>query len=111
MVQEKDAAIKREQRRRDFLAEERQKYADSVLRSVWVVVETTPEVPYDGGWDRGTPEKNVVVSPDFGSRDDAAEWMDRHEADKGNYLRIGRRDLRQISYKQWTGVFYERKRT
>ena len=109
MVQEKDAAKKRHQRRMDWLAEEQKRYKDSVIRSVWVVVETTPAVEYDGGWDRGTPEENRIVSPDFDERSEAVDWMDRHEADKGKYLRIGRRDLRQISYKQWTGVFYERK--
>lgn len=108
MVQEKDAAKKRHQHRLDFLDAERKRYRDSILKTVWVVVETVPEVPYDGGWDRGTPEVNRVVSPDFDSREEAAEWMDRHEADKGKYLRIGHKDLRQISYNQWTGVFYER---
>lgn len=109
MVQEKDAAKNRHQRRKDWLKAEQERYRKSVIKTEWVVVETVPEVPYDGGWDRGTPEENRIVSPGFETRDEAVKWMDRHEADKGKYLRIGHRDLRQISYTQWTGVFYERK--
>jgi len=109
MVQEKDAAKKRAQEVSDFMERERERYRKSVIKSVWVVVETTPEVPYDGGWDKGVPEKNQIVSPAFDERSEAVDWMNMHEADKGKYLRIGRRDLRQISYTQWTGVFYERK--
>jgi len=108
MVQEKDAAKKRQREREDFLAKEQKRYRDSVITTAWAVAETVPEVPYDGGWDRGTPEQNRVVSPWFDTRDEAVEWKDRHEPDKGKYLRICHKDYRQISYKEWTPPRYER---
>ena len=108
MVQEKDAAKKRVADMHKFLEEEAERYRKSVIKKAYAVVETLPEVPYDGGWDRGTPEENRVVSPWFDTRDEAVEWMDRHEADKGKYLRIGRKDFRQISYKEWGPLLLER---
>lgn len=111
MVQEKDAAKKRHQRRMDWLEQERKRYRDSVIKTVWVVVETTPAYNTGGYYDTDVVEENRIVSPEFDTRDEAVDWMDRHEADKGKYLRIGHKDLRQISYKQWTGLLIERNNT
>lgn len=95
MVQEKDAAKKRMQRRQEWAAAEKARSDAEIVGTRWYVYEHTPEVPYDGGWDRGTPAKNVTVSGYFDTREDAQEWMDRHEPDKGNTLVIGKQNKRR----------------
>lgn len=107
MVQERDAAKKRKERRDSWLKKEKEKYQKSVIKTAWVVVETTPGYNTGGYYDQDVPEENVVVSSEFETRDDAAEWMDKHEADNGKYLRIAHKDLRRIEYTQWTGLFFE----
>lgn len=95
MVQEKDAAKKRQAEMKEFLRRERERLDAEVVETRYYVYEYTPEVPYDGGWDRGTPSKSVKVSGYFSDREDAVEWMSRHEPDKGNTLKIGKQNKRR----------------
>ena len=95
MVQEKDAAKKRHQRRLEWAAAETERLNAEIVDTRWYVGEHTPEVPYDGGWDRGTPAKNRIVSPYFDARANAQAWMDAHEPDKGNSLYIGKQHKRR----------------
>lgn len=95
MVQEKDAAKKRVAERAEFVRRETERLNAEIVDTRWYVYEHTPEVPYDGGWDRGTPAKNRRVSSHFRTREGAEEWMSRHEPDKGNFLRIGKQNKRR----------------
>lgn len=110
MVQEKDEAKKRHQRRMEYALKARQEYENSIRATKWAVVEHTPEVPYDGGWDRGTPAKDVIVSNWFDTREEAVEWRERHEPDPGNSLRIAYKHLTEKLVRQWSGVFTELER-
>lgn len=96
MVQEsRDASKKRIAERQEFARREKERMDAEIVDTRYYVGEHTPEVPYDGGWDRGTPAKNVMVSPYFQDRADAQAWMDDHEPDKGNSLYIGKQNKRR----------------
>jgi hypothetical protein len=99
MVQEKDAAKKRQQRMKDFLEEERRRMEENTVDRRWYVVEHTPGYNTGGYYDQDIPAENHVVSPYFKTKKEAQEWFDKHEPDKGKTLRIeSQRKIRQVHY-------------
>jgi hypothetical protein len=101
MVQEKDAAIKRVQVRRDFLRGEREKLDANTIKFRWYVVEHTPGYNTGGYYDQDIPAKSVKVSDYFDTEDQAQSWMDRHEPDKGKELIVKRHRLLKRSFTEW----------
>lgn len=95
MVQEKDAAKKRQREREDFLRREKERMDAEIIGTRWYVEEYTPEYDYGDGWSRPIPAKQVKVSPYFDTKAEAEEWMDRHEADKGSRLIIRKQNKRR----------------
>lgn len=103
MVQEKDAALKRVQARKDYAERSRRDLEERTVRFRWLVVEKTPRQSGFGYYDTDTPEKNVIVSPEFDNEAAAVAWMDAHEPDPGKTLYIKRqRLLKTITY-NWIG--------
>ena len=109
MVQEKNAANKRKDSMAEFLRKERERYERERVKTVWAVVEHTPGYNTGGYYDQDIPEENRVVSPWFDTREEAVEWRDRHEPDKGNSLRIGHKDFLRRVVESWSPLFIERK--
>ena len=101
MVSEKDAAKKRVQARKDAEEQRKKELEDNTLGYRWYVCEYTPGYNTGGYYDTDVPSKSVVVSDYFDKRDDAVKWMDRHEADKGSELRIGRQRLLRRTWTEW----------
>ena len=101
MVQEKDAAKKRVERRKNF----RRKILDDLERRTikfrWAVNEHTPGRSGFGYYDTDTPAKNNIVSPFFDSKEGAEEWMEDHEPDPGKSLNIVRHRLVKREYTEW----------
>lgn len=108
MVQEKDAAKKRKDNLNEFLRKEAERYRKSVVKTQWAVWEHTPGYNTGGYYDQDVPAENKLVSPWFDSKEEAEEWRDRHEPDKGNYLLIGHSDLTRRVVENWSGPFLER---
>lgn len=102
MVQEKDAAKKREQARRDFNKKMADELEAKTKRFTWVVSEKTLSVlvhdEYDSHW---TEEKVVNVSNYFDTESDAVEWMGRHEPDRGKELVVRRARLIEEVKQRW----------
>lgn len=101
MVQEKDAAKKRQTARQNVLARIRDNIENNTIKIKWQVIEHTPGYNTGGYYDQDIPAKNIVVADDFESEEDAKTWMDRHEPDPGKVLFIRKRRLVRRSYTTW----------
>src|SRR5689334_11272160 len=101
MVQVKDAEKKREEARKSF----RQKTFDDLERRTikfrWAVNEHTPGYNTGGYYDNDVPAKNTIVSPYFDTEEEAQDWMDEHEPDKGKSLNVVRHRLVKREYTEW----------
>lgn len=86
---------------RDMLRRDRERVEKNTIRFRWVVIEHTPEYDYGDGWSHPRPEKNVIVSPYFNTEPEAQAWLDAHEPDKGNSLRIKRHRLLKREWTEW----------
>jgi hypothetical protein len=73
-----------------------------VIGHKWVVEEVTAAYNTGGYYDQDIPEKRVVVANDFKTEAEAKAWMDKHIADKGNYLEAVKYNLRQYNPKPYT---------
>lgn len=103
MVQEKNAATKRVEALQRERREAQERFQKSIVKTVYGVLEVTPAYNTGGYYDQDIPEKRVLVSPDFATKAEAEEWMDQHEADKGNHLLIAVNHLRERTFRDWTG--------
>lgn len=101
MVQEKDAAKKRQQNRQDFLKRQSEDLDRRTIRFRWAVNEHTPGYNTGGYYDTDVKPVNRIVSPYFDSEVEAVEWMDRHEPDKGNSLNVVRHRLVRREWTEW----------
>lgn len=102
MVQEKDAARKRQEARDAHAIKALADLEKNTVAFRWSVIETRPSYrDSDEYHDFWVPAKSVTVSPYFDSEKEAQEWMDRHEPDPGKKLSIRReRKVRRVTY-QW----------
>lgn len=103
MVQEVDAAKKRVQARADAERRRKAELEERTIRFSWHVVEHTPGYNTGGYYDTDVPAKNVKVSPDFDSEEEAVAWMERHVPDKGKSLHVKRMRLLRRVYQEWVG--------
>ncbi len=101
MVQEKDAARKRVERREAMRRDDEQRLKNNTIKFEWCVIEHTPGYNTGGYYDTDVPAKNVVVSPYFGTEKEATMWMNAHEPDKGNSLHVKRRRLLKRTWTEW----------
>lgn len=108
MVQEKDAANKRKESMAEFLRKESERYRKSVVKTQWAIYEHTPGYNTGGYYDQDIPADNKLVSPWFDTKEEAIEWRDRHEPDKGKYLLLAHSDLTRKVVQNWNGPFIER---
>lgn len=80
----------------------RKEMEDNTVRFFWEVIEHTPACEPWTQYDLGTPEKNVTVSPQFDSSEDALEWLLRHRPDPGNSLYVQKyRVVKQTVYRTY----------
>lgn len=101
MVQEKNAALKREAARKLFREERALELARNTIGFRWAVNEHTPGYNSGGYYDMDVPSKNHTVSPYFDTEEQANEWMDEHEPDEGKSLNIIRQRLVKREYTEW----------
>jgi hypothetical protein len=67
MVQEKDAAQKRVAQRKEFERQRQEAYQKSIIKTVYVVMETRPGYNTGGYYDTDVPAESHAVSPDSSS--------------------------------------------
>lgn len=101
MVQEIDAALKREAHRKEFLAQLQRELEEKTVMFRWRVIEHTPGYNTGGYYDQDVPEKNVVVSPTFDTEAEAYAWANGHVADAGKSLKIDRIRLIRETRERW----------
>lgn len=101
MVQEKEAARLRIQRRNDFLKKKREETERNTIRFRWGVNEHTPGYNTGGYYDQDIPAENHIVSPWFETKEEAVVWMERHEPDKGKTLNVVRHRLLRRTWTEW----------
>lgn len=87
----------------DVIREQAEEYNKRcpIIASRWYVIEVTPAYNTGGYYDEDIPEKRVMVSSYFETQSEAQAWMDQHEPDKGNMLKIQKENLRRITYERW----------
>lgn len=95
MVSRKNALVEAENDFQDFLRKSKERLDAEIIGTRYYINEHTPEYDYGDGWSRPNPAKNVKVSGYFDTLEQAREWMDRHEADKGNTLQIRKQHKRR----------------
>lgn len=102
MVQEKDAAKKREAERAEFARKSAEDLKRRTIKFKWTVMEQTPSW-VDSGYYGEVYHEAVTrtVSPEFDTKEEAQEWMDRHEPDKGNILFVQRWRLVKREWTEW----------
>lgn len=101
MVQEIDAAKKREAHRKEFRDSLLRELEEKTVKFKWQVVEHTPGYNTGGYYDQDVPEKNVVVSPSFDTEAEAVAWANGHVADAGKSLKIDRIRLIRETCERW----------
>jgi hypothetical protein len=100
MVQEKDAAKKRQAARDAHALKVLADLEKNTVAFRWSVIETKPAYrdsdEYDDYW---VPAKSVVVSPYFETEKEAKDWLALHEPDPGKTLSVKReRKIRRVTY-------------
>lgn len=89
---------------KEMLAAEAEKRRTTpIVGERWFVVEHWPEERYsdeysDTNW---RPAKTVVVSGYFDSKEQAQQFVDTHEPEKGATLRIRYQSKRRITEDRW----------
>lgn len=101
MVQKKNARSNDFSAMMDMLDELHEETERNTIRFRWGVNEHTPEYDYGDGWSHPIPAKNKIVSPWFDTEEEAKEWLDRHEPDKGNRLHVVRHRLLKREWTEW----------
>lgn len=73
-----------------------------IVDTRWYVIEITPAYNTGGYYDQDIPEKRVRVSEYFKSREKAVKWLNEHDPDKGNELKVAKQNLREWTVREWT---------
>lgn len=86
---------------------EARKRNNPVIRTRYYVVEITPAYRYATGDGHGgtdyewKPKQEVIVSNEYNTKEEAKDWMDRHEPDEGKTLEIRYENLRRFTEDRW----------
>ena len=97
MATKKDSVIK--QSAADYLNKFNQDYV--LVRSAWFVFEYRPAETYDGMY---VPSYSREISGEFATKEEAEQWAEGWEPDKGCTFLIKERFLREYKVTKWFNV-------